>query len=150
MSKPKIAVVGAGVAGLTAAWKLQHAADVSVFEKNDYIGGHTRTLTLPNGPDAGTRIDTGFIVMNHRNYPHFTDMLKEWKVYLENSDMSFSYHENESGYAYAGTTFKGVFPGVKYLIDRKHWQLLKELRRFGVVGSAALQDHSASRQSQWS
>jgi uncharacterized protein len=147
MSKPKIAVVGAGVAGLTAAWKLQHAADVSVFEKNDYIGGHTRTLTLPNGPDAGTRIDTGFIVMNHRNYPHFTDMLKEWKVYLENSDMSFSYHENESGYAYAGTTFKGVFPGVKYLIDRKHWQLLKELRRFGVVGSAALQDHSASRQS---
>lgn len=146
MSKAKIAVVGAGVAGLTAAWKLQHHADVTVYEKNDYIGGHTRTLTLPDGPDVGTRIDTGFIVMNHRNYPHFTDLLKEWKVYLEDSDMSFSYHEIDSGYAYAGTTFKGVFPGAKYFLNRKHWQLLRELRRFGVVGSQALEDHSAARQ----
>lgn len=147
MSKPKIAVVGAGVAGLTAAWKLQAVADVTVYEKNDYIGGHTRTLTLPDGPDAGTQVDTGFIVMNHRNYPHFTDLLKEWRVYLEDSDMSFSYHEIESGYAYAGTTFKGVFPGLKYLVDRRHWHLLRELRRFGVVGSEALQDHSAAKQS---
>lgn len=147
MSKPKIAVVGAGVAGLTAAWKLQHHADVTVYEKNDYIGGHTRTLTIPDGPDAGTRVDTGFIVMNHRNYPHFTDLLKEWDVPLEDSDMSFSYHENETDYAYAGTTFKGVFPGLKYFTDPKHWKLLRELRRFGVVGSEALRDHSASQQS---
>jgi predicted NAD/FAD-binding protein len=147
MSKPKIAVVGAGVAGLTAAWKLQHRADITLYEKNDYIGGHTRTLVLPDGPDAGTSIDTGFIVMNHRNYPHFTDLLKEWKVYLEDSDMSFSYHENESNYAYAGTTFRGIFPTAKRFFDPKHWKLLGELKRFGKVGSEALQDNSASKQS---
>jgi len=147
MSKPKIAVVGAGVAGLTAAWKLQYRADVTLYEKNDYIGGHTRTLVLPDGPDAGTAIDTGFIVMNHRNYPHFTDMLKEWKVYLEDSEMSFSYHENEGSYAYAGTNFSGVLPSAKRFFDLKHWKLLYELKRFGKIGSVALQDHSASKQS---
>ncbi|MGA0334538.1 MAG: NAD(P)/FAD-dependent oxidoreductase [Kiritimatiellia bacterium] len=145
MSKPKIAVVGAGVAGLTAAWKLQHDAEVSVYEKNAYIGGHTRTLILPEGPDAGTPVDTGFIVMNHRNYPHFTDLLKEWQVYLEDSDMSFSYHEQEGGYAYAGTSLTGVFPSLKHLFDSRHWKLLRELRRFGEVGAQALDDHSAAK-----
>lgn len=146
MSKQKIAVIGAGVAGLTAAWKLQHSADVTVYEKNDYIGGHTRTLLIPDGPDKGTPVDTGFIVMNHRNYPHFTDLLKEWQVYLDDSDMSFSYHEQDSGYAYAGTTLAGVFPTLKRWLDPKHWKLLKELRRFGEAGSAALDDHSLYKQ----
>jgi predicted NAD/FAD-binding protein len=147
MSKPKIAVIGAGVAGLSTAWKLQNAAEITIFEKNDYIGGHTRTLTVPEGPDKGTRIDTGFIVMNHRNYPHFTALLKEWEVALEDSDMSFSYHESQSDYAYAGTTFKGIFPSAKRLLDPTHWKLLFELKRFGKVGSEALRDHSASQQS---
>lgn len=145
MTTPKIAVVGAGVAGLTAAWKLQHRADVTLYEKNDYIGGHTRTLIILDGPDAGTPVDTGFIVMNHRNYPHFTDLLKEWQVYLENSEMSFSYHEQAGGYEYAGTTFKGVFPSLQQFFNPNHWKLLRELRRFGEVGTHALADHSASR-----
>ncbi len=146
MTKPKIAVVGAGVAGLTAAWKLQHVADVTVYEKNDYIGGHTRTLKIPTGPDEGTPIDTGFIVMNHRNYPHFSDLLREWQVYLEDSDMSFSYHEEVGGYEYAGTNFKGIFPSLKYLTDRDHWKLLREIRRFGEVGSLSLEHHSGIKQ----
>ncbi|MDF3128380.1 FAD-dependent oxidoreductase [Kiritimatiellaeota bacterium B1221] len=146
MTKPKIAVVGAGVAGLTAAWKLQHVAEVTLYEKNDYIGGHTRTLKIPTGPDAGTAVDTGFIVMNHRNYPHFTDLLKEWQVYLEDSDMSFSYHEEDGGYEYAGTDFKGVFPSVKYLTNKEHWKLLREIRRFGELGTHALEHHSGNKQ----
>ena len=72
-NKPlKIAVVGCGVAGLTAAWLLGRKHDVHLFEKNDYVGGHTRTLKVPDGADAGMPVDTGFIVMNHRNYPCFT------------------------------------------------------------------------------
>ena len=145
--KPSVAVIGAGVAGLTAAWKLQHACKVTVFEKNDYIGGHTRTLTVPDGPDEGTPVDTGYIVMNHRNYPHFSALLREWEVELEDSDMSFSYHDVTSGYAYAGTTLRGIFPSWKHLISPPHWILLRELRRFGTVGTRALEDGSAQTQS---
>jgi predicted NAD/FAD-binding protein len=147
MSLPSIAVVGAGVAGLTAAWRLQHDANVTIFEKNEYIGGHTRTLTVPDGPDAGTAVDTGFIVMNHRNYPHFTRLLEEWQVDLEDSDMSFSYHDEVSGYDYAGNGIRGIFPTLARVADRDHWTLLKELRRFGSVGSEALSSGSASSQS---
>lgn len=145
-ARPRVAVIGAGVAGLTAAWKLQHACDVTVYEKNDYIGGHTRTLTVPGGPDKGTPVDTGFIVMNHRNYPHFTALLREWEVELEDSDMSFSYHDVTSGYAYAGTTLRGVFPSWKHVVSPTHWTLLRELRRFGRVGTAALEDGTVKSQ----
>lgn len=145
--KPRVAIIGAGVAGLTAAWKLQHACDVTLYEKNDYIGGHTRTLTVPAGPDQGTPVDTGFIVMNHRNYPHFTALLREWDVDLDDSDMSFSYHETATGYEYAGTTLRGVFPTPKHLLSPAHWTLLRELRRFGTLGSRALADGSARTQS---
>ncbi len=143
-TKPTVAVVGAGVAGLTAAWELQNVCEVRVYEKNAYIGGHTRTLVVPEGPDAGTAVDTGFIVMNHRNYPHFTRLLKEWDVELEDSDMSFSYHDQTSGYEYAGTTLKGVFPRLSHWFRPDHWMLLKELRRFGVVGTRALAEGGAS------
>lgn len=146
-AKPTVAIIGAGVAGLTAAWKLQHEFDVTLFEKNDYIGGHTRTLTVPEGPDKGTPIDTGFIVMNHRNYPYFTSLLREWDVELEDSDMSFSYHDVTSGYAYAGTTLRGIFPTWRHLITPAHWTLLRELRHFGKIGTQSLADGSAKTQS---
>ena len=73
----KIAVVGSGVAGLPAAYLLNKKHDVTLIEKEDRVGGHTRTLTLSNGPDAGLPIDTGFIVMNLRNYPNFNRLLNE-------------------------------------------------------------------------
>lgn len=145
--RPSVAVVGAGVAGLTAAWRLRNACRVTVYERNEYIGGHTRTLTVPEGPDEGTPVDTGFIVMNHRNYPHFTRLLADWEVELEDSDMSFSYHECDSGYAYAGTTLRGVFPTAGHLVNPRHVRLLWELRRFGRIGTRALEEGSAAEQS---
>ncbi len=144
--RPRVAVVGGGVAGLSAAWLLQEDFEVTVYEKNTYIGGHTRTVVLPEGPDAGTPVDTGFIVMNHRNYPHFTRLLAEWEVALEDSDMSFSYHEEEGGYAYAGTTLRGVFPSAGHVVSPSHWRLLGELWRFGKVGTRVLADGSAQGQ----
>ena len=89
----KIAVIGSGVAGLTAAYLLNKKHSVSLIEKEDRIGGHTRTLTLSEGPDSGLAIDTGFIVMNLRNYPNFTRLLKELKVEIQKSCMTFSYHD---------------------------------------------------------
>ena len=75
-SNLKIAIVGTGVAGLTAAHLLAKKHRVTLYEKNDYLGGHTNTITLNRGPDAGTPIDTGFIVYNDRNYPTFIRLLQ--------------------------------------------------------------------------
>jgi len=63
MTEPgRLAVIGCGVAGLTAAHLLQRRYEVTLFERNDYPGGHTHTIVIPDGPDAGTPVDTGFIV----------------------------------------------------------------------------------------
>ena len=87
-----IAVVGSGVAGLTAAYILNREHSVTVFEKNDYAGGHTHTIVVDTGPDRGTPVDTGFIVMNHANYPLFTKLLSRLCVGLRDSDTSIGYH----------------------------------------------------------
>ena len=73
-----IAVVGAGVSGLTAAYYLDKAGhDITLFEANDYIGGHTDTHELEDGQ---VRVDSGFIVFNEKNYPHFTTLINELGV----------------------------------------------------------------------
>jgi len=95
----QIAVIGSGVAGLTATHILQRKHHVTLIEKSERIGGHTNTVRLPDGPDAGTPVDTGFIVMNHRNYPLFTKLLDQLEVDLRDSDMSFGYHDIPSGLA---------------------------------------------------
>ena len=73
-SGKNIAVVGSGVAGIVSAYLLQKNHQVTLFEKNDYVGGHTHTVVLKNGPDAGTPVDTGFIVHNDRTYPNLSDL----------------------------------------------------------------------------
>lgn len=135
----RIAVVGAGVAGLTSAWLLQRKHDVTIFEKNDYLGGHTRTLKVPTGPDAGTPVDTGFIVMNHRNYPHFTELLKQLKVELAPSSMTFSFHDDATGYAYSGNSLGSLFPSLKHFFNKQHWSLIRDLWRFARIGYRDLQ-----------
>jgi len=133
-SGQKVAVVGCGVAGLTAGWLLARKHDVHFFEKNDYLGGHTRTLTIQDGPDAGTAVDTGFIVMNHRNYPQFTEVLAQLGVKLEDSSMTFSYFDQETEYGYAGNSLSTFFPKLSYLIKPEHWSLLRDLWCFSRIG----------------
>ncbi|CAA6676669.1 MULTISPECIES: NAD(P)/FAD-dependent oxidoreductase [unclassified Lentimonas] len=130
----KIAVVGCGVAGLTAAWLLSRKHEVHLFEKNDYAGGHTRTLRIADGPDEGTAVDTGFIVMNHRNYPHFTEVLKQLGVALADSSMTFSYYDRVSDYGYSGNTLGSLFPKPSYFFNGQHLSLMKDLWRFARIG----------------
>jgi predicted NAD/FAD-binding protein len=135
----KIAVVGCGVAGLTAAWLLSRKHEVHLFEKNDYAGGHTRTLRVPSGPDEGTAVDTGFIVMNHRNYPHFTEVLKQLGVALADSSMTFSYYDRANDYGYSGNTLGSLFPKPSYFFKGQHLSLMKDLWRFARIGYRDLQ-----------
>ncbi len=127
-----VAVIGAGVAGLTAAWLLQRVADVHLYEREDTPGGHTHTVVLPDGPDAGTPVDMGFIVMNHRNYPLLTRLFEQWRVELGDSDMSFGYRDERTGYTYAGTSLAGLFAQPVNLVRAAHWRLLRDIARFNA------------------
>lgn len=134
-NKPqRIAVVGCGVAGLTAAWLLGRKHDVHLFEKNDYVGGHTRTLKVPGGADAGMPVDTGFIVMNHRNYPCFTKVLEQLGVAVEDSSMTFSFYDQQTDYGYAGNNLTTLFPSISYYFKPKHLSFVWDLIRFARIG----------------
>ena len=86
----KIAVIGSGISGLAAAYLLDRVHHVTLFEKNDYLGGHTRTVTVrPDGANADIPVDTGFIVFNYRNYPLLAQLFAELGVPVQKSDMSF-------------------------------------------------------------
>ena len=130
----KIAVVGCGVAGLTAAWLLGRKHDVQLFEKDDYVGGHTRTLKVPSGADAGMPVDTGFIVMNHRNYPYFTKVLDQLGVAVEDSSMTFSFYDQQTDYGYAGNNLTTLFPSISYYFKPKHLSFVWDLIRFARIG----------------
>lgn len=101
-SPRKIAVVGAGVAGITAAYILSREHDVTLFEKNSYLGGHTNTRTIESGPDSGLAVDTGFIVCNEKNYPLLLRLFAQLGVSLRDSNMSFGFSCEKTGYRYLG------------------------------------------------
>jgi predicted NAD/FAD-binding protein len=125
-----IAVIGAGAAGLAAAHLLQRRHRVTLFEKLDYPGGHAHTVTLAKGPDAGTPVDTGFIVMNHRNYPLFTRLLEQLGVGLRDSEMSFSYHDERTGLQYSGSGLNGLFGQRRNLFKPAFHRMVRDLFRF--------------------
>lgn len=128
--RQRIAVVGAGISGITAAYQLQGSHDVTIFEKNDYVGGHTNTITIPDGPDAGTPVDTGFIVMNDRTYPVLNRFLQRLEVAIDKSDMSFSYFCETSGFQYASSNISAIFAQRRNYLDPTYWSMLAEILRF--------------------
>lgn len=138
----RIAVVGAGVAGLISAWLLSRRHQVTVYEKNHYAGGHTNTVVIPDGPDAGTPVDTGFIVLNDRNYPTFTRLLQQLNVAVRTSDMSFGYHDRSSGICYSTHDANRLFSQRKNLADPRFWRLVVDLLRFNQTSLKKLKDET--------
>lgn len=126
----RIAIIGGGVAGITAAYLIQRNHQVSLFEKNDYIGGHTHTITIPDGPDAGTPVDTGFIVFNDRTYPILNRFFHDLGVGIRKSDMSFGYFNEKSGFQYASSNLNGLFAQRRNLMVPGYWSMLAEILLF--------------------
>lgn len=129
-SKPaRIAVVGAGVAGLTAARHLRREFDIHVFEANDYAGGHSHTV---EAEVEGRRfqVDTGFIVCNDRNYPSFLAMLKELRVGLVPTEMSFSVSNPALGLEYNGHNLNTLFAQRSNLWRGSFHRMLLDILRF--------------------
>ena len=125
-----IAVVGAGVAGITASYLLQQRHRVTLYEANDYVGGHTHTIELPDGPDRGLPVDTGFIVLNDRTYPLFNRFLDRLGVAVRDTEMSFSFQSEATGLEYAGTGLNGLFAQRRNLTRPAYWRMLAEVVRF--------------------
>ena len=124
----RIAIVGAGVSGLVCAHRLHPDHEITVYEANDYVGGHTNTVRADLG-DETHWVDTGFIVYNDRNYPNFEPLLAELGVATQKSRMSFSVSDDSGSFEYAGTP-KGVFAQPSHLTDRRFLRMIADLVRF--------------------
>lgn len=154
----KIAVVGGGVAGITAAHHLASAHQVELLEAAAYLGGHTNTVVIPDGPDAGTGVDTGFIVYNDRTYPNFRAFLASLGVEGRGGDMSYGYHDAESGLMFGGHDLNTLFAQRRNLVNPSFLGLVRDMLTFNRRGRAVLADGSAhglslaefSRRERWS
>ncbi|WP_028577059.1 NAD(P)/FAD-dependent oxidoreductase [Desulfomicrobium escambiense] len=133
------AVIGGGVAGIVAAHLLQDIREVTVFEAADYLGGHTHTVSVPDGPDGGTPVDTGFIVFNEATYPFFIRFLDELGVPSRASEMSFGFHCEGTGLTYAGTDLNGLFVQRRNIASPEYWRFLFEIARFCRQAKADLE-----------
>ena len=130
----KIGVIGAGVAGLTAAHLLSKKHEITLIEKNKRIGGHTNTINVEeNGNKIG--VDTGFIVLNDRNYPNFKKLLNQLGVKIRDTDMSFSYYDENDGFNYAGTGISGYFSQKKNWFSPKHYRFLLNVKKYSKIAA---------------
>jgi predicted NAD/FAD-binding protein len=126
----RIAVIGAGVSGIVAAHYLAREHEITLFEAEDRLGGHTNTINVPEGPDAGLPVDTGFIVFNENTYPNLIRFFAELGIRGEPTDMSFSYSDESRKFAYAGTGLSGLFANRALALCPGYWMFLASVVRF--------------------
>jgi predicted NAD/FAD-binding protein len=127
--RKRLAVVGTGVSGLVAAERLCREHDVTVFEAERRLGGHTHTVDV-DGPNGKVAIDTGFIVCNDRTYPGFLALLDRLGVRLRPTEMSFSVHCERTGLEYNGSSFGQLFAQRRNLLRPRFWGMLRDILRF--------------------
>jgi predicted NAD/FAD-binding protein len=130
----KMAIIGGGVSGLTAAHLLCKEHEVTLFEANDYLGGHTNTLDVTHA-GSSYAVDTGFIVFNERTYPNFIKLLDKLGVPSQPSVMSFSVVCEASGLQYSATNLDTLFAQRKNLLNLPFWRMLLEILRFNKASA---------------
>ncbi len=148
----RIAVVGSGVSGMVAAWRLHREHDVTVFEAGAHVGGHTNTRDVHwQGRDYA--VDTGFIVFNDWTYPRFIALLNELGVPFQDSNMSFSLRDERSGLEYNGTSLNTLFAQRRNALRPSFIRMLTDILRFnkqsrgllaGTDDSITLSDYLAA------
>lgn len=124
----RIAVIGSGIAGLSAGWLLSRTHEVTLYEQGSHAGGHSNTVDVTT-PEGRIPVDTGFIVYNERNYPNLTALFRHLAVPTAATQMSFALSAADGRYEYAGS-LAGFFGQPGNLLDRHHWRLLAEILRF--------------------
>lgn len=135
MPYKKIAVIGSGISGLLSALLLQNRYEVTLFEQNDYLGGHTHTIDIEKDGKVFP-VNTGFIVYNDWTYPNFIRLMEHLGVASEESSMSFSVRCDRSGLEYNGTTLNSLFCQRRNLINPRFWRMVKDIIRFNRDATA--------------
>lgn len=133
----KIAVVGAGISGLTAAWVLGRDHEVVVFEADSRIGGHTCTVPVKDGATE-QQVDVGFIVFNDRTYPNFEKLLEQLGVGRQPAEMGFAISCERTGVEYCGDGLGGLFAQKRNLLSPSHWRMILDILRFNRNAPALL------------
>ena len=124
-----IAVIGTGISGMSAAWLLSQRHNVTVYECDNRVGGHSNTVTVEStkGPIP---VDTGFIVYNEATYPNLTALFDHLQVPTQLSDMSFAVSIADRELEYSGSNLSGLFAGTRNLLRPRFWSMLHDLQRF--------------------
>jgi predicted NAD/FAD-binding protein len=127
-----VAIIGSGISGLVAAYRLHTSCRVTMFEANDYIGGHTNTVDV-DLDGVRTPVDTGFIVFNDRTYPHFVNLLDELKIESKPTTMSFSVRNERTGLEYNGHSLNTLFAQRRNLFRPSFYRLVTDILRFNRI-----------------
>ena len=135
--RPRVAVIGSGISGLTAAYRLQKDVDITVYEKDDWVGGHTHTVDV-NLDGRTYAIDTGFIVFNEWTYPRFLNLLSELGLTHQDTDMSFSVMSETTGIEYAGTNLSTLFAQRHRLLSLRYHRFLFDIVKFNKTAISDL------------
>lgn len=140
----KIAIIGTGISGLTCARHLYSQYDITVYEANSYIGGHTATVDVVS-QSGEYAIDTGFIVFNDRTYPRFQQLLADIGITGKPTEMSFSVHNEVSGLEYNGHNLASMFAQKRNLLNPRFYSFIFEILRFNKLALAVDLKALASR-----
>lgn len=144
---PSVAVVGAGVSGLTAAYLLRRTHSVTLLEADARLGGHAHTHTVPGRDGRDLRVDSGFIVHNERTYPHLLRLFREIGVPTQETEMSMSITCEGCGLSYAGGRgLAGLLAQPRRVLDPRYLRLLAEVPRFHRRARALLAEDPATPQ----
>lgn len=139
----KIAIIGTGISGLTAAYVLQREHEITVFEAADRLGGHTATIDVKvQGQEYA--VDTGFIVYNDRSYPNFIKLMQQLDVLSQPTEMSFSVSCAQSGLEYSGSNLNTLFAQRSNLVSPYFLRMVRDIMRFNKQSQLDLERGSLS------
>jgi predicted NAD/FAD-binding protein len=134
----KIAIIGAGISGLSCAWLLHQKHEITLFEKNDYLGGHSNTASIDYN-EKKINVDTGFIVFNFRTYPNLKAFFELLDVEIIKSNMSFGVKILDQNFEYSGNNFYGLFAQKKNFFNLAFLKMLKDIMVFNRKASQLIE-----------
>ncbi len=127
-----LAIIGTGIAGMGCGHFLHKKYNITLFEQNNYVGGHTNTVLVNEG-NENVFMDTGFMVFNFETYPHLCKLFNEIKAPIKKTEMSFSVQHTPTGLEYCGSGINGLFAQRKNIVNIKYIKMLKEITRFNKI-----------------